>query len=328
VRLLFDALGSKNTSPRFIEAIRRTGVRAEPFRPLRLLPIEVFPRDHARIVLLDDVAYTGGSAWGDEWLPVEEGGKGWHDVCVRLRGPCIRDLARIFEQRWRHRGTRDATPPESPNDESADVTVVADLARGTRRIYDAHLAAVRRAKRRVWIENSYFLPPEELLRELVTATRRGVDVRILLPGESDLPTVAWAARGEYARWIASGLDVLEYQASVMHAKIAVVDDDWCTIGTFNINAVSMACAHELNVFVREHAFVETVAAQIAHDFDQSKRMTLADVRAWPLHVRLWHQLAARVFRILEYLAHREWPRPLWGKVPAPGHRLASSKLVP
>lgn len=311
VRLLYDALGSKNTRPEFIESIRRTGVRVEAYRPLRPFWMRLFPRDHARIVLLDDVAYTGGSAWGDEWLPVEEGGKGWHDVCIRMRGACVNDLERIFERRWHERNGDLDQSPASYTCRHEDLTIVADSARGPDPILRAHCEEVRRAERRIWIENSYFFPPREFLDELTRAADRGVDVRILVPGESDLPSCTRAARGEYPKWLGAGLRIAEYRRTVMHSKIAVIDDDWSTVGTFNINPTSVACAHELNVIVRDRAFVGKVAHQLEIDFGMSEPMTVDAVRRWPLPLRLAQVLTARAFRLVERLSEKRLPPLFW-----------------
>jgi cardiolipin synthase A/B len=312
VRLLFDALGSKNTAPEFIDALRAIGIDARPYRAIPVFPFRLFPRDHSRIVLADDVGYTGGSAWGDEWLPVEEGGKGWHDVCLRMRGPCVEELARIFGERWKR-----WRAGELPSDPSvivaphADLTVVSDLAQGADCIVDFVAAAVRQSKRRVWIENSYFFPPRAFLDELAAAAKRGVDVRILLPGESDLPICTRAARGEYRDWLGLGLRIAEFRRTIMHAKIAVVDDTFCTVGTWNINPTSFACSHELNVFVHDAAFVRQVAKQMASDFDESEWVTVDSVRRWSLLLRAWRALAARAFRALEWFLVRRRPRFLW-----------------
>lgn len=312
VRLLFDALGSKHTPSAFDDDLRRAGIEVMRYRRLRAFPLGVFPRDHARIVLTDDVAYTGGSAWGEEWLPVESGGKGWHDVCLRMRGPCVSDLVEIFEQRWAE-ACGVLARPRSIVRRHADLTIVSDLALGAHRIYEQHVAAVRRAKTRIWIENSYFFPPLGLLDELTAAARRGVDVALILPGESDLPSLTRAARGEYAGWLDRGIRIAEFERTVLHSKIAVIDDDWCTVGTFNINPTSVACVHELNVFVTDPAFVSRVAAQIHEDFSSSRWMTKETVRRWPRQLRALHFVAAKAFRLLESLLVRHLPRMLWSE---------------
>jgi cardiolipin synthase A/B len=329
VRLLFDALGSKRTPPEFIEALRAKGIRVELYRQLRAFPLGVFPRDHSRIVVTDDIGFTGGSAWGDEWLPVEAGGKGWHDVCLQMRGPCVDDLVEIFEERWAQaRGAPDGRP-RSVERAHGHLTVVSDVALGAHRIYEHHLAAVQRAKRRIWIENSYFFPPLPLLEALTSAARRGVDVRLLLPGPTDLPFVTRAARGEYARWMARGIRIAELQQTVLHSKIAVVDDDWCTVGTFNINPTSVACVHELNVFVTEPSFVARVAAQIAADLSASRALTHEEVRRWPVLVRAARFLTAAAFRWLEALLDRHAPHLLWSTDATEGDaRDKRSRLLP
>jgi len=102
VRLLYDALGPHAADSAFFGDLRSRGVDAR-YRPLEVAISQgdPFPRDHSRIVVSDSAAYTGGAAWGDEWLPRRLGGKGWYDVCVRVEGPCVEDFARLFEQRWR-----------------------------------------------------------------------------------------------------------------------------------------------------------------------------------------------------------------------------------
>jgi cardiolipin synthase A/B len=154
VRLLVDALGSQHTPGAFFADLARRGIQAELYRPVRPFFIGLLPRDHSRIMLLDDVAYTGGSAWGDEWLPSARGGKDWHDVCIRLCGPVLSDLEAIYEERWRERA-EPAYVPRSHVCRRPDVTIIADIASTPARVLEEHCTALRSARRRVWIENAY-----------------------------------------------------------------------------------------------------------------------------------------------------------------------------
>src|SRR6185436_10963869 len=116
--------------------------------------------------------------------------------------------------------------------------LIGDTPNRQTRVYDCYRWAIQSARRRVFIENAYFFPPPALLLDLYAAAARGVDVRIILPGASDLPIMQRAARAEFGSWIDHGLRVFEYQPCMLHSKFAVVDDDWCTVGTFNANATS------------------------------------------------------------------------------------------
>lgn len=171
--------------------------------------------------------------------PASEGGKEWHDVCVRIVGASVRALDDLYH------------------------------------------------------------PARRCDRHLGPGARRGVDVRLVLPRASDLAVITRAARGEYARWLRRGLRIAAHGRTVLHAKIAVVDDDWCTVGTFNVNATSVACVHEMNVVVEEHGVVADVAGQIERGLANSYEVTLDLVRSWRLARRALHLLTACVMRALE-----------------------------
>lgn len=316
VRLLYDDLGSKNTPPAFIEALRAEGIRAQPYRKRRTVPAALFPRNHARIVLADDTAFTGGSAWGDEWLPEADGGEGWFDVCIGVRGPAVEDFARVFLGHWQERDV-DAPPSVSTSRFAhPELAIVSDLAGGWASVLDEHVKRIDGADRRVWIHNAYYFAPRALRDAVARAAARGVSVKLIVPHRTDLLPVHWAARGEYRAWIDAGVSVFEYGATVTHAKYALVDDDWCTVGSFNMNATSVSCANELNVFVRAPAFVACVAEQFETDLAASLEIRKGTIAAWPLHARVGHALSAWVMRKIEILLERRWPHLLWADEPA------------
>jgi cardiolipin synthase A/B len=323
VRLLFDDLGSKNTPPAFIEHVRTLGIRAQAYRKRRRIPAAIFPRNHSRIVLVDDMAFTGGSAWGDEWLPEAEGGEGWFDVCLGLRGPAVADFEHIFRGHWAERDVD--TPPSDATSrwDHADLTVVSDLAGGWASVLDEHIAIIGRARTRVWLHNSYYFPPLRLRRAVADAARRGVDVKLVVPRATDLPPVHWAARGEYLRWMHDGVSVHEYQRTVTHAKYSVVDDDFCSVGSFNMNPTSIACANELEVFVRDRAFVARAAAQFQRDLAESVVLEAHAVERWAATSRFGYRVSAWLLRLLEKLLDRRWPPLLWADPVTPSLRAPS-----
>ncbi len=281
-RLLYDPFGSLKTAPEFFAGLRARGVEAEPYR--RKVPrfgsLSLATRDHARSIVVDGAGYTGGQAWGDEWLPLARGGHGWYDVSVRLTGPIVDDVARHFEQRW---AERMGVPPRDfdSGDRHPDVRLVSDSPSRESLVFNVHVDRFRAARRRIWLANAYFYPPLRMLDALAEAAARGVDVRIIVPGASDLALIARSTRAEYLDWLAAGLKLFEYQPALMHCKYALVDDDWCTVGSFNANATSVLWAVEMNLFFRSPAFVAEVAAHFARDEHASAPVEAEAVRRRP-----------------------------------------------
>jgi cardiolipin synthase len=303
VRLLYDPLGSQKTDPAFFDSLRGCGLDVRPYRPRDVVvrTMSYGPRDHSRIIVVDGAAYTGGAAWGDEWLPAHRGGKGWHDVCLRVEGPVVEDFLGVFDARWREAVGEIAEPGDyATNDKYPDLEFVCDAPTGATRVYGRYCAAIERARSRVWLENAYFFPPPEMLKALYDAAARGVDVRILLPDErTDLPIMRRAARAEFLEWIDRGLKLYEYTRCMLHSKFAVIDDDWCTVGTFNASAPGIGWANEANVFVYDPAFVARCARLFEADLAHCEPIAAEDVRARPLLQQAGDQLARDAMTILD-----------------------------
>jgi cardiolipin synthase len=219
VRLIYDPLGSHKTEAAHFEDLRAKGVGATPYWANPKVPgLAPFPRDHGRVIVIDDAAYGGGAAWADEWLPKERGGEGWHDVCVRVEGPVVEDFAALFEQRWGEAmGDHGDCCDYDTAGRYPDLRLVGDTPRRSSLVHDAHVEAIRGARQRIWIANSYFYPPAPLLDDLTAAIARGIDVRVIVPGQSDLPIVERAARAEYKDWLQRGIALHEYGGCMMHS---------------------------------------------------------------------------------------------------------------
>jgi cardiolipin synthase A/B len=305
VRLLYDALGSHVAEPQFFERLRARGVAARAYRPAEVALREVapFPRDHSRVVVTDKAAYTGGAAWADQWLPRRLGGDGWYDVCLRVQGPIVEDFAQLFDLRWREAHGEVQPADFTTGSRYPDMELVGDTPTGPSLVKERYREAIRRARSRVWIENAYFFPDEDLLEDLFDAAARGVDVQILLPGVTDLPILKRAARAEMATWLDRGLKLHEYQATYLHSKVAVVDDDLCTVGSFNMNPTSTAWANEVALFVFDPAFVARVARQLEVDRSLSLPVRPGDPeRGLTVVDRALDFLSAQALRLLDRMS--------------------------
>ncbi|HEU4538753.1 MAG TPA: cardiolipin synthase B, partial [Polyangiaceae bacterium] len=278
-RLLYDPLGSHENAAGFFDGLRARGIEVRSYRdvPAVLGSASPWPREHGRIIVADDAAYTGGAAWAKPWLPADRGGDGWHDVCSRTQGPCVEDFVDLFERRWLEAEGADVPHDFDTKDRHPDLRLVSDTPNRDSLVYNLHEDAFSQARRRIWVANAYFYPPPPMLEALTAAVARGVDVRVVLPGKSDLTTIARAASADYGDWLRRGLRIFEYQNVVMHSKYALVDDDWCSVGTFNANSTSVGLTNEVNLFVYDPAFVDRCAEQFERDLARSKEVTPAQL---------------------------------------------------
>ncbi len=292
VRVIYDSLGSWSL-PRYwwtplLEAggeVLEFGQVAPWRRHFRLGQLRF--RDHRKVLVVDgEVAFTGGINLAAPWLPREEGGEAWRDDAVEIRGPTASQLRTLFYDTWWrcggsmvHEGVR-----ARPNSASR-VFVLANMVYGRpdRTIRRAYLVALKRARRTVDIASAYFLPGPVFLHALRMARRRGVRVRVLVPARSDV-LLADLALYDIARiLLRDGIEVYAYQGGVFHAKTAIVDRRFVTIGSHNLDSLSWRFNLESNIVVDEPAFARIVTGSFEDDLRHAKRIT-GDVTA---HLTPW-----------------------------------------
>jgi cardiolipin synthase len=301
-RLLFDPIGSEKADPAFFDELRANGVEVRAYRN-NLKGLlgrgRTLTRDHGRIMVVDDCAYTGGAAWGDQWLPAEKGGHGWHDVCHRVEGPVVQDFAELFSRRW-DEATGEACPCNyDTEDRFPDVRLVSDTPDSVNVIEPLHREAIDGARRRVWIANAYFYPSQLLKETIYRAAARGLEVRLITVDETDLPIIKSAARADYEEWITNGIEVREYQPAIMHSKYLVIDDAWCSIGTWNANPTSTGLVNEVNLIIKHPGFVAEVARQFERDLANSAPVTVEMARQRTLGTRVVDAVGAKLLRAVD-----------------------------
>jgi cardiolipin synthase len=302
VRLLYDSRGSSDADPEFFEQLSARGVRVKCYRPWRIARFwRYFPRDHGRLLVIDEVAFTGGVNWRNEWWPAARGGGDWHDVSVGLQGPRVSDFRIAYQRRWHEADTLGEVADHVSPAVDPDVELIADSPSSLPVIFERMCERVGRAQRRIWIENSYCVPPRRLLDALSTAVTRGVDVKLVQPAHTDLAIVQTITRGDYGAWVKGGLCVYEYQPRVLHAKFAVIDDDWGTVGSFNAISPGLWWANETNLVVRDAAFASALERVFELDLAQSAAIDAAWFARQPVWLRVWRAFAIFVYRGLERL---------------------------
>jgi cardiolipin synthase len=306
VRLIYDSVGSIKTSKDFFQELERGGVQVAEFNPVSpgiVLkgPVGMQARDHRKLLLVDGhVAFLGGinisRVYGTSSASRPGGGSGgmsggkdaksgedekpWRDMQIRLEGPVVADLQRAFVAQWEkwkkeklpEAGLYPKLAPAGPH----EVTAVASSPDGKGvpdMLYLALVAAIDAAKKEVWITNAYFVPHPQLIEALSKAARRGVDVRLVLPSHTDSAVVYHAGRAHYEPLLDAGVKIFERKERLLHAKTAVVDGEWSTIGSTNLDWRSLAYNDELNAVVHGTDFGMRMRAIFERDIAASDAIT-------------------------------------------------------
>jgi len=304
VRVSFDAIGSIGAPWSMWEPLLAAGGQVVEFAPIsplrRRFRIKALnQRDHRKILVVDEsIGFTGGMNIGDPWLPVEQGGQDWRDDAVEVHGPMASDLRSLFFETWRREGR--TPPPDArklPRKVSGRIVVLANHHGPKRGIRNSYLKGIRHAKTRVDITNPYFLPGPILLAALRAARRRGVDVRILIPGINDVWVVSMAMSSIIGRLLESEVRVFAYQGRVLHAKTGVFDETMATVGTYNLDPRSRRFNRECNLAVYDGAFARAVRTSFERDLESATELSLASWKGQPLVHRFlaWLAYPARQF---------------------------------
>ncbi len=241
---------------------------------LRIYDPRRYGRDHRKILVVDDeVGFVGGYNIGDAYVTQ------WRDTHVRIEGPAVWDLSNAFADFWNlhrrssHPVLRDEGTPEWQPRIRVHRNVPWHRVFPIRGMY---LEAIDRARHRILLTHAYFIPDREILTGLLQASGRGVDVRVLLPATSNHVIADWLARGFYTRLLRGGVRILRYENAMVHAKTATIDGQWSTIGTANVDRMSLTGNYEVNV----EFFDEQLAAQMeeifAVDATNARELTLEE----------------------------------------------------
>jgi cardiolipin synthase len=321
VRLLVDAFGSDRTIPLLRERMRAGGVEMRVFRPGLWWRLErrLLRRLHRKIAVIDDrLAFVGGiNIIDDHHHPgVDAAGLGpRYDFAVACEGPLVALIAFVVKRLWwtvtaRDRQPDDVAPryaqPAAPLAENMRATLLLrDNLRHRRTIQRAYLDAITGAKHEVLLANAYFLPSRRLREALCEASRRGVRVRLLLQGRVEYRLQHYAQRALYGQLVEAGVEIHEYTASFLHAKVATVDDLWSTVGSSNIDPYSLLLAREANVAVIDRAFAVQLRGELERAMAEESRPVMAPTLARrPWWKNLGYRLAYAVVRLITVVAVR------------------------
>lgn len=319
VRVLYDSIGSLATPPAYFERLKAAGIAVCEFNPVNPLRLQGDPRlslnnrDHRKLLIVDNrAAFTGGINISNVYSAASSSRRsktpsrleGWRDTHVVVRGPIVDQFQKRFDESWRSQdcpsgddGGQRIDPPAARAGGIAMRLVAADPLAERSELYLALLSAIEHARRRVWLTYGYFVPDERIRRALQDAARRGVDVRLILPGFSDFWAPLHAGRSRYGELLEAGVRIFERRDALLHAKTAVIDGVWTSIGSTNLDWRSFVHNYEADLLVLDSGFADEM--QHLFGLDQSASHEIVE-SAWAergVKNRLLEQLA----RLWEYV---------------------------
>lgn len=294
VRVLYDPIGTMMVRGGSIAVVlKRNGVETRPFRPLSPFApwswLRLRHRDHRKTLTVDgEITFVGGICISDNWSPSERGGRGWRDTALRVRGSIARDVERAFERMWGSPAPGPGPWPD-PDAGSPAVAILAEDLPGSGRVASIYEWMARSARETLEITDAYMVAPPAVVDAFEDAARRGVSVRLLLPGRNNHPVAGAAARWIYERLLDAGARIFEWEGVMIHAKTAVADGQIVLVGSSNLDPLSMHLNFELNLAVVDAAVGAEMQRMFERDLTEARPVLPA---AWSRRP-LWQKAAER-----------------------------------
>lgn len=317
VNLLRDSAGTFGTPTEFFTRLADSGIQVHEFNPINPLAAredwEWNQRDHRKLLIVDghtaflgginiSSVYSGGSFKSSSKARDVEGGSdslAWRDTDLQLQGPVVADFQKLFVDAWTAQkgpplAARNYFPPLKTEGRQVVRAIGSSPEEPFSQIYATLLSAIASAETSVRITNAYFVPDPQLLDALEAAARRGVDVTLILPSQTDSWLVFHAGRRHYARLLRAGVKLFELRGVILHSKTALIDGVWATVGSTNLDWRSFLHNHELNAVVLGPDFGSQLQSMFDQDLARSDQIKLQawkqrsiDLRAKELFARLW-----------------------------------------
>lgn len=298
VHLIYDSVGTLDTPREFFDRMRAAGIHALEFNPVNPLRAthgwDINQRDHRKLLVVDGrIALTGGvniskvygksSIFGSRHRkkqPADSDEAAWRDTHMQIEGPAVAEFQKLFLDTWRRKTGESLSDahyfPPLKREGSALVRAIGSTPeQADYTIYKTYISALSSADRYAHLTTAYFVPDRQMVQAMVDAAKRGVDVKIIFPSFSDVSLVLYAGRSYYAELLAAGIKVYERRIAMLHAKTAVIDGVWSTIGSTNLDIRSFLHNDEINAVVLDSDFAQRMEALFQLDLDESDRITPA-----------------------------------------------------
>jgi cardiolipin synthase len=311
VNILYDSFGSNATPPEFFRRLRDAGVQIVEFNPFN--PVTFNFRDHRKILVVDgEKAIVGGINLSTTYQSLAgSGGAGgkpapyWRDTDLEIEGPVVAQLQALFFEHWEGQkgpplDRAKYFPAVAPKGREVVRVVGSTPDKGVPRFYVTLLSAIRNAEKNVWLSAAYFVPTDQEEEDLIAAARRGIDVRLLLPSDSDSKMALAVGRSHYGYLLDAGAKIYEVQNEVLHSKSASIDGVWTAIGSSNFDPRSVVFNDEVDAIVLGSATATEFERMFQKDLSQAKQIDRQEWRRRPLDQRM-----LELFEVTSFL-WRNW----------------------
>jgi cardiolipin synthase len=306
VNLIYDSMGSMHTPVSFFQRLRDGGIQVVGFNPINPLKAReqwgLTHRDHRKILIADGkVAITGGinisEVYSSSPLKRKQNEKAsirWRDTDIQIEGPAVAEFQKLFLDTWlKQKGPKLSERnyfPDLKEGGNALVRVIGSTPGETNRIpFIVYVSAIAFAEHSIHMTNSYFIPDDQIVKALTDAAERGVDVKLILPGITDSQLALYAQRYYYSELLKSGVKLYEHSTSLLHAKTVVVDKVWSTVGSTNMDYLSLLRNDEVNAIVLSHEFAVEMEKMFVRDLANSRQIQRDEWENRPLlpRIREW-----------------------------------------
>ena len=286
VRVTIDANGCKGMGKGVCERLSEAGCKVARYHPWKLRNVGVMnQRDHRKIAVIDGrIGFVGGHCIVDEWLGEGQDKQHYRDLSIRLRGPAVHQLQSAFSENWIEVtgeifAGEDYFPALEPAGDLAVHVASVKPSGSAPAVKILHHMMICTARKRLWIQNPYFLPEPEAVEALGKAVREGVDVRIMVPAAeaSDMPMVQHAAHRNFARLLELGVRIFEFPVTLIHQKVLVVDGVWSAVGSTNFDDRAFEINDEITVGIHSEKFAKKIEAIFERD---AKLCNELDAKTW------------------------------------------------
>jgi cardiolipin synthase len=311
VNIIYDSVGSITTPESFFQRLRDRGIQVAEFNPVSPFKVPgcwfMAGQDHRKILIADgQVAIIGGiniskvySGKRSRRKRVKGEPLSWRDTDIQIEGPSVTEVQKLFLDTWSKQNGPKLSErnyyPKIKEDGNALVRVVGSIPGSDNRItFISYVAAISYAEKSIHLTNAYFVPDKQILNAFMDAARRGVDVKIILPSITDFKMVLNAARHNYSGLLKAGVKIYERRNVVMHAKTAVIDGVWSTVGSTNLDSLSLLSNDEVNAVILSREFAVEMESMFAGDLAQSDPIEFKQWEKRPLSQKI-KEAAAHLF---------------------------------
>jgi len=305
VFILFDDYGAKGVVKEDIQKLTHDNIYLAHYNPFRWSHLyKSMRRNHQKLLLVDGrTAFVGGACLSDDYQFKQPHTMSWHDIVIKISGEVVYDWCLSFGNTWKSLSKQPLpiVEKETHNNLNQHGRVVLAQGPGRNQIIRSAIRSINKSQHKVWIATPYFLTTRKLRHALIKASKRGVDVRLLLPGEkSDHPWVSQAARRYYMRLLKNGVKIFEYQPRFIHAKL-ILCDDWVSIGSSNLDRWNQFWNLDANQVVRAEALLQQANNMFETDFSASNKISLEQWQIRPVLQRLSEWWSSYIVRFIQWL---------------------------